>query len=471
MGEILQKYSKLDSRNFEVLRKGKSIKKQLIKYTGYYNQFGDILFCEENYLYPIKFNIAVGGFIGSGKSTLINTILGEKRCLEAQGCSQTNYISQYTLKDYPINFIDFPGFRAKKNGIDNCKLFINNIKSKINDLKRTNELIHCFLFCIKYEERFFDDKEEETKEIFKLLAKIKLKTFFIITQSEDDESDGFQRFKENLINQIETIYNKDEIKNVIGDDINEQIIPIFSIKKMSHGHMIKPFGLDKLFEALYKYFSDKKIDKHIDFNTINDNKLQELTKDNEFLKVFTSKKEIINGLIEKMKKEISSFIFRTFLRAPIYLYNLSDKQLEIFFVEALEKFINIYFFYINKQNTSEKIRLLEDINIPTVGIKDEIIKCQEMISSMKNDLSNIPWYIKTLFPILSPIYYTVGTGLIIIFSDKISNIIIDKVLKDDKFQNSFNNYFENIIKTINLAIDGLNIISKHFSELYSKNND
>ena len=120
LNNILNKkeYNSLDQRNFNVIRGKKSPKFQLIKYTGYFNQFGDILFCEQASYYPAKLNIAVGGFVGSGKSTLINTIFGEKRCLESQGSSVTNYISEYTLKDYPLNFIDFPvNFMTKCQGI------------------------------------------------------------------------------------------------------------------------------------------------------------------------------------------------------------------------------------------------------------------------------------------------------------------------------------------------------------------
>ena len=90
---LLDNYNRLDARNFNVLRMSKSINMQLIKYTGYYNQFGDILYCDQSSSYAAKINIAIGGYSGSGKSTLINTIFGEKRCLEGQGCSITNYIS------------------------------------------------------------------------------------------------------------------------------------------------------------------------------------------------------------------------------------------------------------------------------------------------------------------------------------------------------------------------------------------
>lgn len=199
IAHLLEKYTLLDERNFNVLRTRKSIKNQLIKYASFFNQFGDILFCDQTYFYPVKINIAVGGYIGCGKSTLINTILQEKRCLEGQGCSLTNYVSQYTLKDYALNFIDFPGFRASQNGVLNTTLFVKNVENKISDMKRTNEAIHCFLFCIKYEERLFDEKDKEMKNIFDAIFKLKIKTFFIVTQSEEEDSQHYIRYRDNII--------------------------------------------------------------------------------------------------------------------------------------------------------------------------------------------------------------------------------------------------------------------------------
>ncbi len=161
-----KKYEDLDKRNFDVIRSTQLLKNNLLKYTGYFNQLGDFIFYEQIQILRAKINIAIGGYIGSGKSTLINTIFGEKRCLEGQGGSQTIYISKMALRDYPINFIDFPGFRGKKDGKSNISLFVEEIKKKISDFKKLNEEIHCFLFCIKFEERIFDENDEDMKEVF-----------------------------------------------------------------------------------------------------------------------------------------------------------------------------------------------------------------------------------------------------------------------------------------------------------------
>ena len=71
-------YENLDKRNFNVIRFKNSLNNILLKYTSYFNQLGDNLFCNQ-IPYPAKINIAVTGFIESGKSSLINAILQEKR--------------------------------------------------------------------------------------------------------------------------------------------------------------------------------------------------------------------------------------------------------------------------------------------------------------------------------------------------------------------------------------------------------
>ena len=79
---------------------------------------------------------------------------------------------------------------------------MENIKNKISDRKRTNEVIHCFLFCIKYEDRIFDEKDEQMQKIFNLIFELKIKTFFVVTQSEEKDSDEFIRYRDNIINQF-----------------------------------------------------------------------------------------------------------------------------------------------------------------------------------------------------------------------------------------------------------------------------
>lgn len=469
---LLEKYTLLDERNFSFLRTRKSIKNQLIKYASFYNQFGDILFCEQTCFYPVKINVAVGGYIGCGKSTLINTILQEKRCLEGQGCSQTNYVSQYTLKDYAINFIDFPGFRASQNGVLNTTLFVENVKNKISDMKRTNEAIHCFLFCIKYEDRLFEEKDKEMKNIFDTIFKLKIKTFFIVTQSEEEDSEDFIRYRDNIINQfleIKKNYSEDLVRLVFGEDLEKQIIPIFALKKKFHKQIINPFGLDKLFEALYDYFQKKRITIEVN-QLLNDNNIQELIKDNELLNIFESKKQLMNGLELRMEKEVTSFIFKYFLIAPKILYTFDEKEMENFMIDVLERVFHLYKYFIQQQNNMDKLRVFNSMPLSEENLKEmqEKIKNefpQLILEGKKEMKSKIPWYLKAIFPILSPIYYIIGTPVIAIFSKKLTKLIMNEIWPLT-IKEQFSEYFINIINSFNKAIDDLYLLKNKFEKNY-----
>ena len=99
-----------------------------------------------------------------------------------------------------------------------------------------------------------DSNDDEIKDVFDTLIKVKLRTFFVITQSEEPEYGNYQRFKDNLIVEIKNIKSKypENIANkVFGVNVEDQIIPICSMKKTFHNIDIKPFGLDILFKKLY----------------------------------------------------------------------------------------------------------------------------------------------------------------------------------------------------------------------------
>ncbi len=137
----------------------------------------------------------------------------------------------------------------------------------MQDMQKINEIIHCFLFCIKFDERIFDEKDNEMKKVFDIIVKLQIKTFFIITQSEPSDNYEFERFKENLINGIRQLENNYKTNNdkilfsKLFGDVEKYIIPIYCLKKYSHGNFIKPFGLNNLFTILNESFKSKMIDK------------------------------------------------------------------------------------------------------------------------------------------------------------------------------------------------------------------
>ena len=467
------KYEYIDKRNFKVIRTKQSPKNYLLKFTGYYNQLGDILFYDQVMFYSAKINIAIGGYIGSGKSTLINTIFGDKRCLEGKGSSITNYISQFSLKNYPINFFDFPGFRAKRNGKKNTTLFIEEIKGEISNLKKMKEDIHCFLFCIKYDERIFDENDEDMMEVFDAIVQLKIRTFFIITGSEREEKREFKDFKNIIINNLEEVnkkYPKDLINKIFGADLNKAIIPILARDKRFHGFTAKAFGLDNLFHILYDYFFEKKIDyqKEIYFD---EEKLKIFINNNELLKIFESKQKLSNDLRNKIKIELEKFLMNLFLKAPKYLYNFSKDSIFEIINELLDHFFYIFNCYLAQKSSVEKFQFVN------MFVYQELkLKCEEEFNHFENNVikpedveqfkNYIPWYAKIIFPVLSPFYYLLGTPIFKLFSGKITDYFMEEIAKFNLDECIFEIYFEGLTIQLNKGIDGLNEIRKYFERYY-----
>ena len=147
--------SKLDSRNIYIETE-ETIITTINKIYNYYNGDYFINF-EDNdednfkrrYNITKTINILCIGKRGSGKSTLINRILGEKKAF-AHINAKTPKTREYYHKYYPIKFIDSAGFEVdglnekKTNEIKDINKFLedNNL-----DLKNINKKVH-FIFYV-----------------------------------------------------------------------------------------------------------------------------------------------------------------------------------------------------------------------------------------------------------------------------------------------------------------------------------
>ena len=161
----------------------KKIMMPILKIFSYFNQLGDGFFKQlsdlgiknENlekefkYLYNTHyFNILLCGRSGAGKSTFINTIMGEKKSFTLQyeyaGTYRNNY---YIHKDYPIKIIDVCGFAEGSEvneNLERLKLIYNENSDNIiideytNDSfsfygdKRNN--IHLLLYFNVYKDKY-----------------------------------------------------------------------------------------------------------------------------------------------------------------------------------------------------------------------------------------------------------------------------------------------------------------------------
>ena len=468
-----KKYDYIDKRNFKVIKSKHSPKNYLLKYTGYYNQLGEILFFDQVMFYSAKINIAVGGYIGSGKSTLINTIFEDKICMEGKGSSITNFVYQLSLKEYPITFFDFPGFRAQRNGKKNTSLFVEEIKSKLSDLKKLDEVIHCFLFCIKYEGRIFDEKDEDIQEVFDAISELRIRTFFIITGSEEEHTREFRDFKKILLNNLEKVkkkYAQDIIKKIFGEDPSNSIIPILSRDKIYHGNKVKAFGLDNLFKKLYEYFEDKIINYQKELY-YNEETLKIFIKDNELLKIFESKQKLSNDLRDKIKNEFEKFLYNFLLKAPKYIYSFSEESLYEIVNEVIQHFFYIFNCYLNQKNDIEKYQFVNSFFYKELKLKaleefnhlEKELNIKRVAENIKN---KIPFWAKLLFPVLSPFYYIIGTPIFKIFSENITDYFLNEIIKFKMDDVIFNSYFEGLAYQLNRGIISLKLISKHFEDNY-----
>ena len=453
--QLLSNYSGLDERNFTVKRAIKSPKYQLLKYTTFYNNFDDILFSNQISYYPYTLNIGIWGFKKSGKSTLINSILNEKRCIESQeNNNRSNVICKYNLKeikkdpikDYPINFIEFPGFDLKTE----------NIMFKQREKK---EKMHIILFCIKYEDSL-PENLDYIKSIFDILVEFKISVFFVVTQSESPDSKEFKIFKDKLINLFDKIkdnYSKELYNSIFGETLEKRIIPIFSLKKILNDKIKNPFGLDKLFNQLSELFTPKKIEYDIFLNTDEkDREIKNLIQDNELLRIFNSKESLLNDLKIKMESTALNLFFKILIYKPDSLNNISIEKVCNIYDYIFDHFLIIFKQIIDKLDEKTKLSLYNKSNEQRVNIEElkKILENKEL-EDMKRGL------IGTKELINSPI--------IKILSKKLSKLVIDKFL--GIISEHFFDFFEYLIKTFNKSILALDELKQYFEGMYLEKNN
>ena len=234
----------------------------IIQFASYYNQLGDeigfpkkfkdkILLEKDNYLmtkYLFTINILLCGRPGSGKSTLINKILGKERCYAKKGNSTiTNNIIKYIHEKYPLVLYDSPGFMVAED-IERINKLIECEQIALNKEKNS---IHCIFYVLnKNSERGFFLNEYE---FISNLIKQKMDVFIVTTHAETENKS--EEYIE--ATKIQIFQNSNGDQNL--EDLKNDIYPV----ELINNEFYKRFGMEKLFRKIYERYAKEKISYEI----------------------------------------------------------------------------------------------------------------------------------------------------------------------------------------------------------------
>ena len=251
--------SPLNSNN----ENGKMIKLKIFKIFSYFYEFGDefeyknvpfILYKRTKEKY-YSINMLILGRTQVGKSTFINTLLGEKKAKEGgRNFSITKNQLTYHLDDIPLEINDIEGFTGEKT----INEVINKIKKMQNKLGEKE--LHIVIYILNYDATtYFNDNEYL---IFKQLTEKLDNTqfLFVCTKSKENIEDekieniqesfvqmiqrGIEETKSdaNIINQLKFLYYCQK-KDFNYEEIKENIIENITKEKFEELNFFEKFEL------------------------------------------------------------------------------------------------------------------------------------------------------------------------------------------------------------------------------------
>ena len=342
-----------------------NIHKFFIKCMNYYHELGN-----DNKKQDSKFfNILICGPSGTGKSTFINQILHEKLAKEGGGIPTTNGINCYYHQKYPIRIYDTKGLESD----DSIKFIGRTIEKYENELNLSNKIDLILYF-----------KELKKKGIFafeieflKCLMR-KKKVIFVLndfqTHSKRDRISIMDIYKDTLKKISETMSkydtNLDNIDNIILIKLKQEIYDDNDDGGVVVGRC---YGIDKLFDKIFKIFMEDKISIHDIENSIDIGELKKNVEKFELLEKVKYIEDIhINCKIEASKLILSYSnlgIFEPFFR--------DSKRKELL------KEINKIYNKNSYQNNEDIDRLFLEIEKKIKDIKDKKAVINEFFHSIK----------------------------------------------------------------------------------------
>lgn len=304
-----------DERNIDVIEVSdnnypkikEKIFKKLWKICFYYNEIGDNIIIPDlksieapnnsNIKYNNCLNFFIIGKPGSGKSRLVNIICNEKKAKERTGSRIIyNNVVKYIVEDYHIALYDTQGFNSR-NDIESI---IKKIDNKIKQVADDKEQIHGIFYVINSKSTRTLDEGEIL--LIKFILKNEIPLFFLLNYSNYIEIKNKKRnnYLESLIEVLESDFPKSNISKYIYQ---------INLKKDYNGNII--FGLDILFNDLYKFYLPHKV--NIDkFNYNPSNDLENIInniKHSLFFKNITQLKDVLKICNERARKFIKGCCF------------------------------------------------------------------------------------------------------------------------------------------------------------------
>jgi len=271
-----------DMDNIFILNKSnegyKKILMPILKVFRYFNQLGDSFFKQlpdlinmENYQGEVEhlfhthyFNILLSGMTGTGKSTFINRIMGEKKSFTLKTKSAGTYRNNYYIhKKYPIKIIDVCGFAQGSEGNENKKKLQSVYKKNTEEIiidEPMNDIftfygdkrnyIHLLLYFTSFRGKY-DVIPGELPTVIEAMSH-NIPIIFVVNKCPDDLFKEKSRALKTFVKEILEVRKDPE---QIVDFSNYKTFPINCITKK---------GFDKFLEGIYEQFKD---------NIIPDNKM------------------------------------------------------------------------------------------------------------------------------------------------------------------------------------------------------
>ena len=164
-------------------------------------------------------NLMICGRKRSGKSSLVNLLLGEEISYADSGNSVTNCIRECNHKKYNLTIFDTIGFDKEDN--ENINNNVNNVIKSIKDFSEENQIcykkkIHLFLFCINRNSGFIDKDDKTFLEFLINEEENKNNKIIIIfthVHNKSQKKNTKREFEKQLKNLKIALEKKEELKS------------------------------------------------------------------------------------------------------------------------------------------------------------------------------------------------------------------------------------------------------------------